>query len=133
MELVAIATVESPLKERADAPKQGDEGAPDAWLAFEPDLADGLEGVAVGDEVLLLTWFDRAARDVLRVHPRGDRSRPEQGVFNTRSPDRPNPIGLHRVTVLAIEGSRVRVSGLEALDGTPVIDVKPVLGDIGER
>jgi tRNA-Thr(GGU) m(6)t(6)A37 methyltransferase TsaA len=89
--------------------------------------------VAVGDEVLLLTWFDRAARDVLRVHPRGDRSRPEQGVFNTRSPDRPNPIGLHRVTVLAIEGSRVRVSGLEALDGTPVIDVKPVLGDIGER
>jgi tRNA-Thr(GGU) m(6)t(6)A37 methyltransferase TsaA len=133
MELVAIATVESPLKERADAPKQGDEGAPDAWLAFEPGLADGLEGVAVGDEVLLLTWFDRAARDVLRVHPRGDRSRPEQGVFNTRSPDRPNPIGLHRVTVLAIEGSRVRVSGLEALDGTPVIDVKPVLGDIGER
>jgi tRNA-Thr(GGU) m(6)t(6)A37 methyltransferase TsaA len=133
MELVAIATVESPLKERADAPKQGDEGAPEAWLAFEPDLADGLEGVAVGDEVLLLTWFDRAARDVLRVHPRGDRSRPEQGVFNTRSPDRPNPIGLHRVTVLAIEGSRVRVSGLEALDGTPVIDVKPVLGDIGER
>jgi tRNA-Thr(GGU) m(6)t(6)A37 methyltransferase TsaA len=133
MELVAIATVESPLKERADAPKQGDEGAPEAWLAFERDLAEGLEGVAVGDEVLLLTWFDRAARDVLRVHPRGDRSRPEQGVFNTRSPDRPNPIGLHRVTVLAIEGSRVRVSGLEALDGTPVIDVKPVLGDIGER
>ena len=133
MELVAIATVESPLKDRATAPKQGDEGAPEAWLVFDPKVTDGLEGVAVGDEVLLLTWFDRAERDVLRVHPRSDLSRPEQGVFNTRSPDRPNPIGLHRVTVLAIEGPRVRVSGLEALDGTPVIDVKPVLGDIGER
>ena len=133
MELVAIATVESPLKDRASAPKQGDEGAPDAWLVFDATIADGLEGVAVGDDVLLLTWFDRAARDVLRVHPRGDRSRPEEGVFNTRSPDRPNPIGLHRVTVLAIDGNRVQVSGLEALDGTPVIDVKPVLGDVGDR
>ena len=133
MELVAIATVESPLKDRASAPKQGDEGAPDAWLVFHAEVADALDGIAVGDDVLLLTWFDRAHRDVLRVHPRSDTSRPLQGVFNTRSPDRPNPIGLHRVTVLAIEGARVQVSGLEALDGTPVIDVKPVLGGIAER
>jgi tRNA-Thr(GGU) m(6)t(6)A37 methyltransferase TsaA len=133
MELVAIATVESPLKERAEAPKQGDEGAPDAWLAFDSAYADALDGLAVGDMLLLLTWFDRAQRDVLKVHPRSDPNRPVQGVFNTRSPDRPNPIGLHRVTVLAIDGPRVQVSDLEALDGTPVIDVKPVLGGIGER
>jgi tRNA-Thr(GGU) m(6)t(6)A37 methyltransferase TsaA len=133
MELVAIARVESPLKERAEAPKQGDEGAPDAWLVFDAAFADALDGIAVGDELLLLTWFDRAERDVLRVHPRSDPNRPPQGVFNTRSPDRPNPIGLHRVTVLAVDGTRVQVSNLEALDGTPVVDVKPVLGDIGER
>ena len=128
-----MATVESPLKERAAAPTQGDEGAPDAWLAFEPAVAEALDGIAVGDELLVLTWLDRARRDVLRVHPRSDRSRPEQGVFNTRSPDRPNPIGLHRVRVLAIGGERLHVSGLEALDGTPVLDVKPVIGGIDER
>ena len=133
MELVAIATVESSLKDRASAPKQGDEGAPDAWLVFDANVTDALDGIAVGDEVLVLTWFDRAQRDVLKVHPRSDMSRPMQGVFNTRSPDRPNPIGLHRVTVLAIDGPRVQVSDLEALDGTPVVDVKPVLGDVGER
>jgi tRNA-Thr(GGU) m(6)t(6)A37 methyltransferase TsaA len=133
MELVTIATVESSLKDRASAPKQGDEGAPDAWLVFDPDLAAGLDGMAVGDQVLVLTWFDRAERDVLRVRPRSDPSRPEQGVFGTRSPDRPNPIGLHRVTVLAIDGPRVQVSDMEALDGTPVVDVKPVLERIGER
>ena len=133
MELVAIATVESPLTDRASAPKQGDEGAPEAWLAFDPAIAEALDGIAAGDELLLLTWFDRARRDVLRVHPRGDLTRAEQGVFNTRSPDRPNPIGLHRVTVLEIDGLRLRVSGLEALDGTPIVDVKPVLGGIGER
>ena len=127
MQLVAIATVESSLRDRASAPKQGDEGAPDAWLVFDPKVADGLDGIAVGDQLLLFTWFDRAERDVLRVHPRSDPNNPEQGVFNTRSPDRPNPIGLHRVTVLAIDGLRVRVSDLEALDGTPVVDVKPVL------
>jgi tRNA-Thr(GGU) m(6)t(6)A37 methyltransferase TsaA len=133
VQLVAIATVESSLRDRASAPKQGDEGAPDAWLVFDPKVADGLDGIAVGDQLLLLTWFDRAERDVLRVHPRSDPNNPEQGVFNTRSPDRPNPIGLHRVTVLAIDGLRVHVSDLEALDGTPVVDVKPVLGGIGER
>ena len=133
MELVAIARVESSLKDRASAPKQGDEGAPDAWLVFDPEVAAALDGIAVGDEVLVLTWFDRAERDVLRVRPRSDPSRPEQGVFSTRSPDRPNPIGLHRVTVLAIDGPRVQVSDMEALDGTPVVDVKPVLERLGER
>ena len=133
MELVAVATVESPLTDRATAPKQGDESAPEAWLAFDARYADALEGIAAGDDVLLLTWLDRSRRDVLRVHPRSDLARAEQGVFNTRSPDRPNPIGLHRVTVLELDGPRMRVSGLEALDGTPVVDVKPVLGGIGER
>jgi len=133
MELIRVATVESPLTDRADAPKQGDEGAPDATLVFEEGFAAALEGVEAGDELLLLTWFDRASRDVLRVRPRGDAARPEQGVFGTRSPDRPNPIGLHRVTVLAVDGARVRVDRLEALDGTPVVDVKPVLGGIDER
>ena len=133
MELIRVATVESPLTDRADAPKQGDEGAPEATLVFEEGFATALEGLAAGDELLLITWFDRASRDVLRVRPRGDATRPEQGVFCTRSPDRPNPLGLHRVTVLEIDGARVRVDRLEALDGTPVVDVKPVLGDVGER
>jgi len=133
MELQPVATVESPLTDRAAAPKQGDEGAPEAWLVFSEHVADALAGLAAGDEVLLLTWFDRASRDVLAVHPRGDESRPLTGVFATRSPDRPNPIGLHRVTVLSLDGLRMRVSGLEALDGTPVVDVKPVLGGVDER
>jgi tRNA-Thr(GGU) m(6)t(6)A37 methyltransferase TsaA len=129
MQLVAIGTVESPLTDRAAAPNQGDEGAPPAWLAFEESVAAGLDGIAAGDELLLLTWLDRADRDVLRVHPRGDLTRPEHGVFATRSPDRPNPLGLHRVRVLEIDGSRVRVDALEALDGTPIVDVKPLLTD----
>ncbi len=133
MELVAIGTVESPLRDRAAAPKQGDEGSPEAWLVFEARLAQALEGIAVCDELLLLTWLDRARRDVLRVHPRDDLANPEQGVFNTRSPDRPNPIGLHRVTVVSIDGIRLRVRDLEALNGTPIIDVKPLLRSIDER
>jgi tRNA-Thr(GGU) m(6)t(6)A37 methyltransferase TsaA len=127
-EITTIGVVESPLTDPASAPKQGDEGAPDACIVFEPAVVAGLDGIDRGDEILVLTWLDRASRDVLRVHPRSDTSRAEQGVFSTRSPDRPNPIGLHRVQVLAINGARVRVRNLEAIDGTPVVDVKPVLG-----
>src|SRR4051794_3435202 len=128
MDLVAIGSVESSLTDRASAPKQGHEGAPEAVLAFNAAVAEGLDGIAAGDELLLLTWLDRADRGVLRVHPRDDLATPERGVFSTRSSDRPNPIGLHRVTVLAVEGTRIRVSDLEAVDGTPVVDVKPDLG-----
>ena len=133
VELMPIGWVESPLTDRATAPKQGDEGAPEAWLVLRAELAAGLDGIGPGDEMIVLTWLDRARRDVLRVHPRGDPTRPEQGVFNTRSPDRPNPIGLHRVEVVTIDDARVRVRSLEALDGTPVLDVKPVLRSIRER
>jgi tRNA-Thr(GGU) m(6)t(6)A37 methyltransferase TsaA len=133
LELHPIGIVESPLSDRAEAPKQGDEGAPDAWLVFDAGVAAGLEGIAAGDELLVLTWLDRARRDVLRVYPRGDVSRGEHGVFTTRSPDRPNPIGLHRVRVAEVDGTRIRVHDLEALDGTPIVDVKPVLGSVGER
>jgi tRNA-Thr(GGU) m(6)t(6)A37 methyltransferase TsaA len=133
-EVKPIGKVESSLTDLASAPKQGDEGAPEAWLVLEPAVVEGLEGIRAGDEVIVLTWLHRAHRDVLRVLPRGDRSRAEQGVFNTRSPDRPNPIGLHRVQVASIDGHRVRVRGLEAVDGTPIVDVKPVLArDAGER
>jgi tRNA-Thr(GGU) m(6)t(6)A37 methyltransferase TsaA len=128
IELVPIGTVQSPLTDRASAPKQGHEGSPEAWLVFEPRVVEGLDGIRPGDEIVVLTWLDRADRDVLRVHPRGDVANPEQGVFNTRSPDRPNPIGLHRVEVVTVDDNRLRVRHLEALDGTPVIDVKPVLG-----
>ena len=133
MELVAIGHVQSPLTDRASAPKQGDEGAPEAWVVFEPNMGEALSGLAAGDDVLLLTWLDRADRDVLSVHPRDDPTRPLRGVFATRSPDRPNPIGLHRVRVVEVDGLRLRVHDLEALDGTPVVDVKPVLRDAGER
>jgi len=127
MSLVPIGVVSSPLTDPAAAPKQGFEGAPDAWLVLEPGVAAGLDGMRPGDEIIVLTWLHRARRDVLRVHPRDDRSNPERGVFTTRSADRPNPIGLHRVEVAAIDGLRVRVRGLEAVDGTPVVDLKPVL------
>jgi tRNA-Thr(GGU) m(6)t(6)A37 methyltransferase TsaA len=127
IELEPVGTVVSTLTDLGDAPKQGDEGAPDAWIEFEPEAVEGLRGIEPGQDVLVLTWLDRARRDVLAVHPRSDPTRPLQGVFSTRSPDRPNPTGLHRVTVLAIEEARLRVGPLEALDGTPVVDVKPVL------
>jgi tRNA-Thr(GGU) m(6)t(6)A37 methyltransferase TsaA len=132
--MTQVGTVESRLTDVAAAPNQGDEGAPDAWLVFEAAMRGALDGIRVGDDLLVLTWLDRARRDVLRVHPRGDLARAQQGVFSTRSPDRPNPIGLHRVRVLAVDGVRVHVSDLEAVDGTPIVDVKPVLSaDVTER
>jgi tRNA-Thr(GGU) m(6)t(6)A37 methyltransferase TsaA len=127
VELIAIGTVQSPLTDREQAPKQGREGSPEAWVVFDARFVEALDGIAAGDDVLVFTWLDRARRDVLRAIPRCDPSNPEQGVFNTRSPDRPNPIGLHRVRVLEMDGPRLRVADLEAIDGTPVIDVKPVL------
>jgi tRNA-Thr(GGU) m(6)t(6)A37 methyltransferase TsaA len=128
-----IGRVESLLTDAASAPKQGDEGAPEAWLVFEPRVREGLRGIEAGAEVIVVTWLDRASRDVLVVHPRGDLARPATGVFATRSPARPNPVGLHRVRVVAVEGLRLRVRDLEALDGTPIVDVKPVLGPVGDR
>ena len=125
--LEAIGWVESPLTDMASAPKQGDEGAPEASLVFEPAFLDGLEGISSGGEVIVLTWLHLARRDVLTVHPRGDQSRAEQGVFSTRSPHRPNPIGLHHVKIVSMDGERVRVRNLEALDGTPIVDLKPML------
>jgi tRNA-Thr(GGU) m(6)t(6)A37 methyltransferase TsaA len=126
-DVVAIGRVESPLTDPATAPKQGREGSPEAWLVFEPAILEGLDGIAAGDEVILLTWLDRADRDVLRVHPRDDVANPMRGVFSTRSADRPNPIGLHPIQIVEIDGNRVRVRDLEALDGTPIVDVKPVI------
>jgi tRNA-Thr(GGU) m(6)t(6)A37 methyltransferase TsaA len=126
-ELTPVGSVQSPLTDPATAPKQGHEGSPDAWLVFEPAVMEAAEDISPGDELIVLTWLDRARRDVLRVHPRDDVSNPRQGVFKTRSADRPNPIGLHPVEVVEVEGDRIRVRNLEAVDGTPIIDVKPVL------
>jgi tRNA-Thr(GGU) m(6)t(6)A37 methyltransferase TsaA len=131
--LTAIGHVESPLTDPAAAPKQGFEGTPEAWLVLDPSLLDGLDGIAAGDELIVLTWLHRARRDVLRVHPRDDASVPERGVFRTRSQDRPNPIGLHRCRILGRDGTRLTVSGLEAVDGTPVVDVKIALGAVEDR
>jgi tRNA-Thr(GGU) m(6)t(6)A37 methyltransferase TsaA len=129
-ELTVIGHVSSPLRDTADAPRQGDEGAPPARLVFEREFAGGLEGLSVGDEMLVLTWLHLADRTLLKVFPRGDRSRAFQGVFATRAPHRPNPIGIHRVAVTAVEGTTVVVvSGMEAVDGTPIIDLKPILND----
>ena len=122
-----IGVVRSPLRERADAPRQGSEGAPAARIALEPSFADALQGIRVGDELVLLAWLHEADRTVLQVHPRDDMTRPLTGVFATRSSDRPNPIGLHRVTVLAIDGLELAVGPLEAIDGTPLVDIKPIL------
>jgi tRNA-Thr(GGU) m(6)t(6)A37 methyltransferase TsaA len=133
-ELKAIGRVESSLTDLESAPRQADEGAPAAWLVFEPEMLEGLRNLRPGEEVIVITWLDRARRDVLSVHPRGDTSRAQEGVFSTCSPHRPNPIGLHRVEITAIDGRRVRVRRLEALDRTPIIDVKPILSeDISQR
>jgi tRNA-Thr(GGU) m(6)t(6)A37 methyltransferase TsaA len=128
-----IGRVESELVDRESAPLQADEDAPAAWLVFEPALGEALRGLEPGSEIIVLTWLHQSSRDVLAVHPRGDLARPKIGVFATRSPDRPNPIGLHRVEVLAVDDDRVHVRNLEAIDGTPILDVKPVLGAVSDR
>ena len=125
--LYPLGFLHSSLKQPGKAPRQGGEGAPDAWLEVHAAVAEGLEGIAVGDEIIVITWLHKAQRDLLKTHPRNDESMPLAGVFATRSPDRPNPLGLHRVTVLAIDGKRVKVGPIEAIDGTPVVDIKPVL------
>jgi tRNA-Thr(GGU) m(6)t(6)A37 methyltransferase TsaA len=132
-ELQPVGWVESPLTDRAAAPKQGDEGAPPARIVFQPEFQEAAADLHAGDEILALTWLHRADRHTRVVHPRDDQSRPRQGVFSTRSSDRPNPIGLHRVTILGVEENAITVSDLEAIDGTPVIDIKPVLGAVHER
>ena len=132
--LRAVGIVRSSLNSLEVCPKQGSEGAPDAWLEIYPAFTDALDGIAVGSQILILTWLHKGRRDLLRVHPRGNPNEPIRGVFATRSPDRPNPIGLHRAEVLEIqEPDRIRVQPLEALDGTPVIDIKPVLPEFEER
>ena len=130
-----IGFILSELKRLEDAPLQGDEGGMDAWLVLTPHAAQGLTGIAVGDELIIMTWFHLAQRDILQVHPRGYLARPLTGVFATRSPHRPNPLGLHRVTVLEVAMQRLHVAPLEAIDGTPIIDIKPVLAssDPSER
>jgi tRNA-Thr(GGU) m(6)t(6)A37 methyltransferase TsaA len=127
-----IGLVRSPLTDLGAAPKQGDEGAPEAWIDYDTELSAGFSDLSPGAEIIVLTWLHHADRDVLRVHPRGDARNPETGVFSTRSPDRPNPIGLHLVTVTDSAPGRLRVRPLEAVDGTPVIDIKPVIR-AGER
>ena len=125
--LSPLGFLHSPLKQPGEVPRQGHEGASDAWLEVHTSVAEGLEGIAVGDEIIVITWLHQAQRDILKVHPRGDETMPLTGVFATRSPDRPNPLGLHRVTVLSIAGKRLKVGPIEAIDGTPVVDIKPVL------
>jgi len=121
--------VRSSLTQRDEAPKQGTEGAPDAWLDVTPNLVVGLDGLVVGQVIIVVTWFHQARRDVLKVHPRGDLNLPLTGVFATRSPDRPNPLGLHRVQIFELAGSKLKVGPLEAIDGTPIVDIKPVLAE----
>jgi tRNA-Thr(GGU) m(6)t(6)A37 methyltransferase TsaA len=122
-----IGHVRSPLRSREEAPRQGAEGAPEAWLELDPTVSEGIAGIAVGDELVVLTWLHLARRDVLKVHPRGDPANPLSGVFATRSPDRPNPVGLHRVRVVELAPGGVKVGPLEAIDGTPIVDLKPAL------
>jgi tRNA-Thr(GGU) m(6)t(6)A37 methyltransferase TsaA len=126
-QLRPIGIIRSTLRKRSEAPKQGSEGAPDAWLDVDASLADALDGLEVGDDIVVITWFHEAQRDVLKVRPRSDPRNRLTGVFATRSPDRPNPLGLHPVVVRAIDGTRLRIGPIEAIDGTPVVDIKPVL------
>lgn len=131
-EVIPVGWVESPITSRSEAPRRGTD-APPAWIAFEPAVRDAISDLQAGTEILVLTWLDRARREVLRTRPRSDPLRQERGVFSTRSPDRPNPIGLHRVRIVAVDGLRIQVHGLEAIDGTPVADIKPVLDAAAER
>lgn len=128
-----IGWVESPLTEHAQAPRQGSEGAPNAWLVFEPSIAEAIRDLRAGEQVIVLSWLDRARRDELSCVPGDNPASPPLGVFSTRSPNRPNPIGLHRVQILAVDGLRILVSDLEALDRTPILDIKPVLDPLTER
>ena len=129
-QLRPIGVIRSILKKRGEAPKQGSEGAPDAWLEVNAFAAPGLDGLMAGDDIIVVTWLHRARRTILKVHPRSDRHRPLTGVFATRSPDRPNPLGLHRVTIRKIAENRLRIGPTEAIDGTPVVDIKPVLSGV---
>ena len=126
-EVRPIGLIRSELRGRDEAPSQGNEGAPDAWVEVNPEVSEGLDGIAAGSEIILITWFHEAHREVLKLHPRRDKSKPVTGVFSTRSADRPNPLGLHRVRVLEVIGTKLKVAPLEAIDGTPVVDIKPVL------
>jgi tRNA-Thr(GGU) m(6)t(6)A37 methyltransferase TsaA len=132
-EISPVGWVESPLSDVSAAPAQGDEGAPDVWLVVRPEFRTAMRSLEVGEHIIVLTWLDRGDRTVLELHPRDDPSRPMCGVFSTRSPNRPNPIGLHEVEILAIDDTRIRVRNLEAIDGTPIVDIKPVLGPVSER
>ncbi len=129
-QLRPIGVIRSIIKKRSEAPKQGSEGAPDAWLEVSSFAAQGLDGLVAGNDIIVVTWLHRARRDVLKVYPRSDRRRRLTGVFATRSPDRPNPLGLHRVTVRRVAKNRLRIGPIEAIDGTPVIDIKPVLSGL---
>jgi tRNA-Thr(GGU) m(6)t(6)A37 methyltransferase TsaA len=128
-DLRPVGRVESILVDRADAPLQGSEGAPEAWLVFDQAVSPCITDLHPGAEILVFTWLHRARRDILRVYPRGNPDNAEEGVFSTRSPDRPNPIGLHRVRIVDVEDNRIRVRDLEAIDGTPIVDIKPVLSE----
>lgn len=132
-QVVPVARVESSLTSRVQAPRQGNQGAPAAWLVFTPEVTDAVRDLRPHTEIIVLTWLDRADRTVLTTVPGDDPASPPLGVFSTRSPDRPNPIGLHRVRVVAVEGLRILVDALEVLDDTPVLDVKPVLDKTAER
>lgn len=128
LQLVQIGTIISPIQRPGDAPRQGNEGGAEAWIDIDPAFRDAVDGLAVGDEILIFTWLHQADRTVLAVHPRGDLANPLTGIFATRSPHRPNPIGLHPVRILDIDSRRgIKVGPLEAIDGTPVIDIKPVI------
>ena len=129
----AIGIVRSPIKSRDEAPRQGFEGAPDVWLEIDPAYADAIVGLTEGSEIIVISWFHHANRDELQTHPRNDPNLPLTGVFATRSPDRPNPLGLHKATLRQISGLRLLAGPIEAIDGTPVIDIKPALRDTNDQ